>query len=131
MSTFITLPSGLRVNTAHILEYREVSPRKTVIIQNTVLKDINGFDAVEQVHEDMTAAELDALLSPTSSPIVEAVVNLDKVRLGSACQFTYKGKVKHGLISAFCGGENQAEIFILHDGDSYMASLDLGTVELE
>lgn len=90
---FITLPSGLRVNTAHILEYREVAPGKTIIRQNC-----KGFDSVASFQEDMTAEQLDALLSPPSSPIVEAVVNLADLKKGGKCSFLYGEERRHGVI---------------------------------
>lgn len=93
MNRFIQLPSGLRVNTAHILEYRELSLGKLSIVQSAY----QGLDGrFPQIHEDMTAEQLDALVN--GSPIVDPVINLDKLKRGSACCFTRDGKVRHGTI---------------------------------
>ncbi len=96
MSTFITLPSGLRINTAHILEYRESSPGKLVITQNVVLKDPNGYGTLEFLHEDMTAEQLDDLLRGPA--IVDPVVDLDRIEPGCACCFTKNGERLFGVL---------------------------------
>jgi hypothetical protein len=93
---FITLPSGLRVNTAHILEYRQDrdDPKRVRIWQ--AISD--GAEGHATFIEDMTAEQLDALLNPPSSPIVESVVNLANFKKGGSCQFTYGSEKRHGVI---------------------------------
>lgn len=86
---FITLPSGLRVNTAHIIHYGESEHSGQIKLVLT--------DEPTPWLETMTAEQLDALLH-SGSPIVEAVVNLDRLRIGNACSFSYGGDVLHGVI---------------------------------
>lgn len=107
---FITLPSGLRINTAHIKFFFENSkmPGKTVI--HTADSD------PPTITEDMTASELDALLSPPSSPIVSPVLDLDRLQPGAACQFTCDGVNRHGIISSIT---STGVIHILSSGDEY------------
>jgi len=113
MSTFITLKSGLRVNTADIIQYCDhfQTPGKLWIeVRSTV-------EGENEKLEDMTPEELDALLSPASSPIVEAVVNLDNLKPGRACCFMYDGHVKYGVIYTVSFSESKEEPFIeVHSG---------------
>jgi hypothetical protein len=94
---FITLPSGTRMNTSKIISYR---------------KEDNGVaifttEGPFMAPESMTLEQLDALLSPPQSAVVDPIVNLDNLRTGKACSFTYEGQVKHGVIKDF-------EVFFLN-----------------
>lgn len=93
---FIILPSGTAVNTAHIISAR---------------REDNGLaifttEGPFMAPEDLTMEAFLALLSPPSSPIVDSVVNLDRLKPGSACQFTFEGVVKHGVIEGILIGED-------------------------
>lgn len=110
---FITLPSGLRINTAHIIHYGQSEDEGQIKIVLT--------DEPTPWLETMTLGELDALLSPPSSPIVDGVVNLDNLRPGKACCFTYEGKVKHGVIIHFWTDETREDacLRVKSDGVRY------------
>lgn len=99
MNTFITLPTGTRINTAHLIHYKQSEHESQIQLVLT--------DEPTPWLETMTVEEMDALLSPPSSPIIESVVNLDKLKPGAGCQFTYEGQVKHGVIEAILIGEDE------------------------
>lgn len=95
---FITLPSGVRVNTSHIIGYRDSDSKKVRIVHNILGQD----GKLLEFEEDMTAEELDSLLrGPEQTPIVSPIVNLDNLKEGEPCSFTYEGKVKHGVLERF------------------------------
>lgn len=122
---FITLPSGLRVNTAHVILVRK-HPDAERVIQLSI---VGGDKWMEEV---LSLEEWDALLNPTSSPIVESVVNLDNLKHGKACQFTYHGEVFHGIIHE-CGYSEPLDepwIQILSHGEMYTLWLKGGEVGL-
>jgi len=120
MNTFITLPSGLRVNAAHILEYRENAPGKTYIVQSVPYHRDDGSSAPQYFEEDMTADELDALLQPQGTPIVSPIPSEESISFDKPFQFTFEGNPKHGLIDGF--GYNMIDgpyMRILSDGTHY------------
>jgi hypothetical protein len=113
MNQFVTLPSGLRVNTAHILEYREWTQGKTSVTQN--VRDPEGGMIVFE--EDMTAEQLDDILRGPA--IVDSVVDLDKLEPGKACCFTMEGRKMHGVIHEICAMEGQPVVIAISDGKKY------------
>lgn len=119
MSTpiFITLPSGLRVNTAHIQGYRPL----TDVNKTMLMLDWEDGCGSKVISESMTAEQLDALLNPPSSPIVESVVNLDRFRTGNACSFSYGGDVLHGVIEDIDYSDSLGEpcVKIVSQGQTY------------
>lgn len=120
MSAFITLPSGLRINTAHILHYRYIRESDSVGYTRVTLSESNEDGLPFQFDEPMTAAELDALLSPSSSPIVDSVVNLDKLKHGAGCQFTFEGVVRHGIVDRFeIAGDGEFLAVIISNGETF------------
>lgn len=128
---FITLPSGLRVNTAHILEYRETEPGKTVITQNVVMKYSDGSPYMESITEDMTAAELDALLQPQGTPIVSPVLELRIPKVGEAVSFSYLDSIRHGVVSKITNGEPTFLVTISSSGETFQYWPDTGAVYLQ
>jgi hypothetical protein len=120
MNQFITLPSGLRVNTAHILEYREStdSETPTVIIAQTVLRE--DGDPVSFC-ESMTAEQLDDRLRGPA--IVTPVVLADQIELGKPIEFFWEGKTKGGILKGVSDLSNGLHLIIQSDGDYYAKSI--------
>jgi len=108
---FIKLPSGSRLNTAHIIRVKQSDDPDQIELILT--------DEPTPWLETMTLEELDALLSPASSPIVEAVVNLDRLREGAGCCFTYEGLNRHGIIQEIHSGSVEPNIFVLSQGERF------------
>jgi hypothetical protein len=121
MNQFITLPSGLRVNTAHILEYRELTPGKTVITQNVVRPTSNEDSILESVTEDMTAEQLDDLMRGPA--IVTPVALADQIELGKPIEFLWEGKTKGGILKGVSDLSNGLHLIIESDGDHYAKSI--------
>lgn len=117
---FITLKSGCRINAAHIVQYSAFLPNP----EKLWIEVSSGVEGENEKCEDMTASELDALLSPPSSPIVDSVVNLDKLKPGAGCQFTFEGAVKHGVIENI----NSAFINIVSGGVNYSVEHETGII---
>lgn len=93
--TFITLPSGKRVNTSDIIQYaHHLTQKESVWIE--IRSNVEGEN---EAMETMTPEQLDALLNPPQSPIVSPVLELRMPRKGDAVQFAYKGKVRHGVVT--------------------------------
>jgi hypothetical protein len=114
---FITLPSGLRVNTAHILEYRQLADGKLLIVQSVFDSAALRFT---NFVEDMTVEELDSLLrGPAVTPIVSFILNLDDLKPGKECQFSYGGAVKHGVIDEIRHSSSEAYLHVTSDGDKF------------
>lgn len=93
MNQFIRLPSSTllnrdRIHTAHPFQ------------EGTIKIWFSSIEG-DWIQEKMSMADLEALLNPPSSPIVESVVNLDNLKPGKACCFTFCGQVKHGVIKDF------------------------------
>lgn len=117
MNKFITLPSGKRVNAADIIQYANHFQK-----EGKVWIEIRSLvEGENEASEDMTAEQLDALLNPPSSPIVESVVNLDRFRTGNACSFSYGGDVLHGVIEDIDYSDSLGEpcVKIVSQGQTY------------
>lgn len=122
MNQFILLPSGLRVNADHILEYRDFNGGLR-IIQSA--QSVDGFSVVT---EDMTAEELDNLLRGTAvtSPILE----LRLPERGEGVCFQFEGKQRHGIVISEQVEDDK--IIIVSDGDEYQYDLPSSyTVKLQ
>jgi hypothetical protein len=114
---FITLPSGLRVNTAHVILVRK-HPDAERVIQLSI---VGGDKWMEEV---LSLEEWDALLNPPSSPIVESVVNLDNLKPGKACCFTHEAKVRHGVMEGMdVTSYGDLMIRISSDGQRYSVQI--------
>lgn len=88
---FITLPSGLRINTAHIIHYGQSEHVGQVKLVLT--------DEPTPWLETLSLEQLDSMLNPPQSPIVSPVIDLDRLKPGAACQFNpHEAKSKHGVI---------------------------------
>ena len=75
--------------------------------------------------ESMTLEQMDTLLSPPQSAVVDPIVNLDNLRKGKACYFTHEGQVKHGVIREFGYASDDMSRFhgpwieMVSDGEQY------------
>lgn len=126
MSTFITLPSGLRLNRDNIVQYCPYHNDPT----KTYMEISSSVDGSNERTEDMTATELDALLSPSSSPIVSPVLELRLPRPGEAVCFKWEGKLRHGIVQS--PQVEDDKIIIVSDGDEYQYDLPSSyTVKLQ
>lgn len=113
---FITLPSGFRVNPAHICGYRGISNiKKTMVIVDW--EDGYGNKCIT---EDMTAEQLDSLLSPPQSPIVSPVIDLDRLKPGAPVHFkTPSGEHRHGILEFIGTNYGSAFLSIRSDGEQF------------
>lgn len=91
MSQFIKLPSGCLLNTAIISYVKEEGSGIVIFVK----------DCERPTPESISMDDFLTLLQPQQSPIVSPVVDLDNLKPGAACQFTYEGQVKHGVIEHF------------------------------
>lgn len=94
-----------------------------------VLVDWEDGYGNKSLTEDLTAEQLDDLLHGPA--IVDTVINLDKLKPGASCQFTYEGQVKHGVIQEIEYSDVSGEPYILiHSrGDSYTIWPKDGTID--
>lgn len=118
---FITLPSGLRVNTAHIIHYGQSEHDGQIKIILT--------DEPTPWLETMALFEMDALLQPQGTPIVSPIIDLDKLKPGSACQFSRDGKTRMGVFNRIGKlrysdqHEGTPYFEVISDGETYQISL--------
>lgn len=112
MSAFITLPSGCRISSTDIIQYAQhfQQPDKLWI---EVRSSVEGEN---EKLENMTAEQLDDLLNPPTAAIVSPVLDLDNLRPGKSCQFTYEGQVKHGVIEDIENGSFEPNVYVISDG---------------
>lgn len=112
MSAFITLPSGCRISSTDIIQYAQhfQQPDKLWI---EVRSSVEGEN---EKLENMTVEQLDNLLNPQQSPMVDPVVNLDNLRPGKGCSFTCEGTHRHGIIASVT---STGVFHILSSGDEY------------
>lgn len=127
MHQFITLKSGCRINAADIIQYAQhfQKPEKLWIeVRSTV-------EGENEKLEDMTAEQLDSLLYPPQSPIVSPVIDLDRLKTNAACQFTYEGQVKYGVIEeiGYSGSLGDSFIGLRSDGERYTLWTSDGDVQ--
>jgi hypothetical protein len=88
---FITLPSGCLLNPFYV---RTAYPRDNGI--RIVLNDSTYAD------ELMSLMDFQNLLrGPAQTPVIEPIINIDKLRTGCGVQFTYKNTVKMGVFGGF------------------------------
>lgn len=113
MNQFKKLPSGTYLNLNSV---------QTVYYHMDGVRFCFSSSERDYFDEDMTAEQLDDLLRGPA--IVDPVINLDKLKENAACQFTYEGKVKHGVIEeigcfgeSFIGIRSDGEIFTLWPSD--------------
>jgi hypothetical protein len=117
---FITLPSGSLLNPVYISHVNREKDGVGIIIY-TVHDEV--------FPESMSIEDFQNLLrGPAVTPIVSPIVNLDKLREGEPCSFTYEGTVKHGIISGFAYSNGAPYIKMIHDGDYYTKFLNTGEV---
>lgn len=125
---FVTLPSGLRINTAHILEYREDLPGKTVIHQSLWIPDPKEGMKCISFTEDMTAEQLDTLLQP-QSPLISPIPTPGSLNYGKPFSFSYEGKPLHGVIDGYgMRPDTSFYIRICADGEYYLCKLGTNLV---
>lgn len=118
MNQFISLPSGLRVNTAHILEYKEWTQGTVSITQ--AVQDPEGGRLVFE--ETMTAEQLDDLLrGPATSPIVSPILELRLPRPNEPVMFKWDNRWKHGIVQS--PQVEDDKIIIVSDGEEYQYDL--------
>jgi hypothetical protein len=116
---FITLPSGVHINADKLVWYYSRD--------SGVRYQLDGDS--DPSNENMSLTDFQNLLrGPEQSPIVEPVINLDRLKPGSACCFTYEGTVKHGIVSEFGYSNGAPFIKMIHDGDYYTKFLNTGEV---
>lgn len=119
MNNFILLPSGTMVNVAHIISVR---PKDSGL-------DIFTTEGPFMAPESMSLTDFQNLLrGPAVTPIVSFTVDLDKLKKGEPCSFTYEGTVKHGIISEFGYSNGAPFIKMIHDGEYYTKFLNTGEV---
>jgi hypothetical protein len=120
---FVTLPSGTRINVAHLIHFKQSEHEGQIHLILT--------DEPTPWLETMTLEQLDALLHPPQSPIVSPVLDLDRLKPGTACQFTYEGLVRHGVIHSMDGGSFEPNIYITSHGQSFLLMPQSGICELQ
>jgi len=105
----VKLPSGNVINAEKILW--------AVDAQGEIRYRLEG-DSDDYVREPNMA--LDDFLALLHGPaIVDSLVNLDKLKPGSPCQFTYEGRVKHGVIDRIDHSSSEAYISLSSGGDGF------------
>lgn len=120
--TFITLPSGLRVNTTHIIHYGQSEHDGQIKLILT--------DEPTPWLETMALFEMDALLQPQGTPIVSPILELRLPRPGEAVCFKREGKHRHGIVVS--PQVEDDKIIIVSDGDEYQYDLPSSyTVKLQ
>lgn len=110
MNTFITLPSGVRINTAHLVLARRSEHEGQILLGLT--------DETTPWLETMTLEELDALLQPQQSPIVSPVRELKRFTKGDPVRFWVDGVEKHGIVDRVFTDPPQA-VWAVSDGVKY------------
>lgn len=108
---FIKLPSGTYINAEKVVWAAQVG---------TELRYRLHGDADNWNTEVMPLDDFLALLQPQGTPIVDCVLNLDKLKPGSACQFTYEGQVKHGVIEVISHSSSESYIQMISNGDRFI-----------
>jgi hypothetical protein len=115
---FIKLPSGCLLNPFYV---RTAYPRDNGI--RIVLNDSTHADELMSIEDFQNL-----LREPAVTPIVSFTVDLDKLKKGETCSFTYEGTVKHGIISGFGYSNGAPYVKMIHDGDYYTKFLNTGEV---
>jgi hypothetical protein len=119
---FILLPSGTLINSANIF---------TVYPSGDGVMITGTPDGEDRFHEKMSIEDFQNLLRvPVVTPIVSPIVNLDKLKEGETCSFTYGGSVFHGVIEEISYSDKLGDIFIrvTSDGESYEVWVSDGEV---
>jgi hypothetical protein len=102
---FITLKSGAVINAAHIIHATQSEHAGQIAIVLT--------DEPTPWLESMSIEDFQNLLrGPAVTPIVSPIVNLDKLRHGEPCSFTYYGTVKHGVIEEIGYSDTLGDSFV-------------------
>lgn len=124
MNNFITLPSGLRINTAHIILVRK-HPDAERVIQISI---VGGDKWMEEV---ISLEEWDALLQPQGTPIVSPILELRIPKVGEAVSFSYLDSIRHGVVSKITNGEPTFLVTISSSGETFQYWPDTGAVYLQ
>lgn len=95
---FVTLPSGLRANTAHIIHYGQSEHEGQIKL---ILTD-------EQTPwlETMTPEHMDRLLRPPA--VASTILDLRLPKVGDPVMFHLNGQDKHGIVEKVDRGDNQS-----------------------
>jgi hypothetical protein len=130
MSTFVTLPSGLRVNTSHILHYRYIKENDSVAYTRITLSHNGEPESAFVFDESIDLEQMDALLNPQQSPIVSPVLELRLPRPGEPVCFKWDGRWIHGIVQS--PQVEDDKIIIVSDGVEYQYDLPSSfTVKLQ
>jgi hypothetical protein len=110
---FIKLPSGVVVNTDHIIFVKQSEHEGQIQLVLT--------DERTPWLESMSIEDFQNLLrGPAVTPMVSFTVDLDKLKPGEPCQFTHENGVKHGLIERLeVTDYGDIAIRITSDGEPY------------
>lgn len=119
---FVTLKSGCRINVAHIVQYSAFLPNP----EKLWIEVSSGVEGENEKVEDMTATDLDALLSASSSPIVSPVLELRIPNIGDAVMFDWHGTNRHGVV--FAHHEDDQKLVITSHGEDYQYDLPTGYI---
>jgi hypothetical protein len=100
--TFITLPSGKRVNAADIIQYcphYKDEERLWMEIRSSVEGENEGL-------EEMTPEHMDRLLRPPA--VASTILDLRLPKVGDPVMFHLNGQDKHGIVESVVRGDNQS-----------------------